>query len=55
MNVQIFVVMVATLAPGVLMMVSGVEQSLLEWRRPPRTCPSCGRQLRNGRSCSCTH
>lgn len=26
-----------------LMMIAGVEKSALEWRRPTRPCPSCGR------------
>jgi NADH pyrophosphatase NudC (nudix superfamily) len=51
MNAQMLLVMVGT---GFLMMVSGIQKSLLEWRRPRRICPSCGRQLQHGRNCGCT-
>lgn len=26
-----------------LMMIAGVQKSALEWKRPTRPCPSCGR------------
>jgi hypothetical protein len=35
---------------GVWMAVAGVHKSVLEWRRPRRTCPSCGRII-DGRAC----
>ena len=38
---------------AVLMAFSGVFKSVLEWRRPRRICPSCGRQL-DGRTCGCS-
>jgi len=37
----------------VLMGVSGVGKSALEWRHPRRTCPACGRQIRE-RTCRCS-
>jgi len=36
-----------------LMAISGVQKSMLEWKRRRRICPSCGQELR-GRSCACT-
>jgi hypothetical protein len=41
---------VATLAAGYLMIAAGMGKRLLEWRRPVRRCPSCGRLRRD---CSC--
>ena len=38
---------------GFLMIRSGVQKHLLEWRRAPRHCPSCGRRIQ-GRTCGCT-
>jgi hypothetical protein len=38
---------------GVLMALSGVYKNVLEWRRPKRTCPSCGRQLGSRGACAC--
>jgi NADH pyrophosphatase NudC (nudix superfamily) len=44
----------ATTGVGVLMMLVGVQKSMLEWRRRRRPCPSCGRTI-HGRTCStCT-
>jgi hypothetical protein len=40
-----------TSAVGLLMTVSGVHKSLLEWRRR-RVCPGCGRPFDRGR-CGC--
>jgi hypothetical protein len=36
----------ATTGVGFLMMFLGVQKSMLEWRQPPRQCPSCGRRHR---------
>ena len=36
---------------GVWMAVAGVNKKALEWKRPRRTCPSCGRNI-PGRTCS---
>jgi hypothetical protein len=36
-----------------LMALSGVFKNVLEWRRPKRTCPSCGRQLSARGACAC--
>jgi hypothetical protein len=38
---------------GYLMVAAGIHKSMLEWRRPARMCPSCGRAI-SGRSCSCS-
>ena len=42
---------IVTTGVGYLMVVAGLHKSLLEWRRPGRTCPSCGRTI-DGRVCS---
>jgi hypothetical protein len=49
---QLVAVFVATTGVGFLMMVSGVQKSMLEWRQRRRTCPSCGRHIA-GRTCGC--
>jgi hypothetical protein len=48
---QIAGLLVATSVAGVLMAMSGVQKSLLDWRRR-RACPACGRPLDRGR-CGC--
>jgi hypothetical protein len=35
---------------GYLMIVSGLQKSMLEWRRRRRYCPSCGR---DSTTCGC--
>jgi len=42
---------VVTTGAGYLMVVAGLHKSLLEWRRPGRMCPSCGRAIQD-RVCS---
>jgi hypothetical protein len=42
--------LVATTGVGIWMAVAGVRKSALEWRRPKRRCPSCGRPI-EGRVC----
>jgi Kef-type K+ transport system membrane component KefB len=54
MNAQPLLVMVASLAVAVLMLLAGIEKNAVEWRKPRRTCPSCGRHLQSGRNCGCT-
>jgi hypothetical protein len=49
---QFAAVFVVTTGVGFLMILSGVQKSLLEWRQRRRTCPSCGRHI-NGRTCGC--
>jgi hypothetical protein len=44
--------LLASTGVGVWMAVAGVSKSALEWKRPKRTCPSCGREI-VGRSCGC--
>jgi hypothetical protein len=40
-----------TMGIGYLMIQSGLQKSMLEWRRRKRTCPSCGRE---SGVCRCT-
>jgi hypothetical protein len=47
----IFPLMVVTIALY-LMVVAGMGKSVLELRRPPRICPSCGRATNGGCRCS---
>jgi hypothetical protein len=46
------ILVVATLAAGWLMTMSGLQKSALEWRKRRRICPSCGRIIQHG-TCSC--
>jgi hypothetical protein len=41
----------STIGAAVLMALSGVHKSALEWRHRRRICPSCGRDLRS--RCAC--
>jgi NADH pyrophosphatase NudC (nudix superfamily) len=50
---QLTAAFVVTTGIGFLMMFTGVEKHLLEWRRAKRHCPSCGRRIER-RSCGCT-
>jgi hypothetical protein len=43
---------VLTTGLGWIMIASGLEKGVLEWRRRRRICPNCGREI-VGRSCSC--
>jgi hypothetical protein len=49
---QTLSVVVATGIAAVLMTMSGVHKTLLEWRRR-HLCPGCGRPLEHGR-CGCS-
>jgi NADH pyrophosphatase NudC (nudix superfamily) len=49
---QLAAVFAVTTGVGFLMMLAGVQKSLLEWRQRRRTCPSCGRRI-HGRTCGC--
>jgi hypothetical protein len=42
--------LLVTTGVGVWMAIAGVQKSALEWRRPKRICPSCGRAI-PGRAC----
>jgi recombinational DNA repair protein RecR len=42
---QVLIAVATTLGAGWLMTASGVEKNLLERRRQPRRCPSCGRAI----------
>ena len=44
---------VLTSAIGYLMVMAGLGKSMLEWRRPTRMCPGCGRSLAAGVCASC--
>ena len=50
---QLATMVIVTTGVGFLMMLSGVQKHLLEWRRPPRHCPACGRRIER-RTCGCT-
>ena len=39
-----------TMGIGYLMIQSGLQKSMLEWRRRRRLCPSCGRE---SSTCGC--
>jgi hypothetical protein len=52
-DLQLAVMMISTTGIGFLMMFSGIQKSVLDWRRRERTCPSCGRHIRS-RTCGCT-
>jgi NADH pyrophosphatase NudC (nudix superfamily) len=41
----IALIAIVTSGVGYLMVVAGVHKSMLEWRRPARLCPGCGRAL----------
>jgi NADH pyrophosphatase NudC (nudix superfamily) len=43
--------MVSTVGVAILMAISGVGKSALEWKHRRRLCPSCGRDLRSGCAC----
>jgi hypothetical protein len=42
--------LIATTGVAAWMVVAGVHKSALEWRRPRRRCPSCGKHI-DGRTC----
>lgn len=39
---------------GVLMMKTGIEKKMLEWRRNERNCAGCGKRLPGRSVCSCS-
>jgi hypothetical protein len=41
---QLSTLFALTMGIGYLMIQSGLQKSLLEWRKRKRHCPSCGRQ-----------
>jgi hypothetical protein len=45
------VALMASTGVGIWMAVAGVHKSALEWKRPKRRCPSCGRPI-EGRICN---
>jgi hypothetical protein len=40
-----------TFGVAILMALSGIQKSALEWKNRRRICPSCGRDLRSGCAC----
>jgi hypothetical protein len=40
---QLATLFAVTIGIGYLMIQSGLQKRMLEWRRRPRPCPSCGR------------
>jgi hypothetical protein len=42
--------LVATTGAAAWMALAGVHKSALEWKRPKRRCPSCGKNI-EGRTC----
>ncbi len=40
---QLMTLSIVTMGIGYLMIQSGLQKSMLEWRRRKRHCPSCGR------------
>jgi hypothetical protein len=50
---QVAMALIVTTGVGFLMVFSGVQKHLLEWRRSTRHCPACGRRI-EGRTCGCT-
>ena len=51
---QVLIAVVTTLGAGWLMMAAGVEKNMLERRRAPRVCPSCGRTIADRVCASCS-
>jgi hypothetical protein len=47
---QLTTLFAVTMGIGYLMIQSGLQKSMLEWRRRKQNCPSCGRQAR---VCAC--
>ena len=41
----------STFCIALLMALSGIEKSVLDWKDSRRQCPSCGRRLRSGCIC----
>jgi hypothetical protein len=41
----------STLCVGLLMALSGMQKSVLDWKNRRRMCPSCGRRLSSGCIC----
>ena len=53
LDAQLTTAFIATTGVGFLMMWLGTQKHMLEWRRSPRLCPSCGRRIAR-RTCGCT-
>jgi NADH pyrophosphatase NudC (nudix superfamily) len=42
---------ISTICVALLMMLSGIHKSALDWKQRRRFCPSCGRLLNSGCTC----
>jgi hypothetical protein len=42
---------VSAFCVALLMTLSGIQKSVLDWKNRRRHCPACGRQLRSGCIC----
>jgi hypothetical protein len=51
---QLVAAFAATTAVGFLMVLSGLQKSMLELRRRSRSCPSCGRIIEHRVCGACT-
>ena len=47
---ELTAIFAATTGVGFLMLMAGVQKSMLEWKARRRCCPSCGRSI-DGRVC----
>jgi hypothetical protein len=45
LDLHIALLAVLTVGVGYVMALAAIQKSVLEWRRPRRICPSCGRVL----------
>jgi hypothetical protein len=43
----------STVCVALLMTLSGIQKSTLDWKNRRRHCPSCGRRLDSGGGCRC--
>ena len=50
---QLVALFASTTGIGFLMVLAGLQKSMLEHRGRRRTCPSCGRHIER-RSCACS-
>jgi hypothetical protein len=48
---HVFGLFASTFCVALLMTLSGIQKSLLDWKLRRRHCPSCGRLLRSGCIC----
>jgi hypothetical protein len=51
MDLHVLGLAASTFGVALLMAMSGVQKSALEWKQRRRICQSCGRDLRSGCAC----